>query len=77
MAIHATYRDRPLGIAYRADLLVESKLLIEVKATDAIHDAHVAQTLSYLRLLGLRLGLLINFSAPLIKHGIKRVVNNL
>ena len=77
VAIHATYRDRPLGIAYRADLLVESKLLIEVKATDAIHDAHVAQTLSYLRLLGLRLGLLINFSAPLIKHGIKRVVNNL
>ena len=77
VAIHATYRERPLGIAYRADLIVASKLLIEVKSVDAIHDAHVAQTLSYLRLTGLRLGLLINFSAPLIKHGIKRVVNNL
>jgi GxxExxY protein len=75
--IHATYRDRPLGIAYRADLVVASKLLVEVKAVDGIHDAHIAQTLSYLRLTGLRLGLLINFSAPLIKHGIKRVVNNL
>ena len=51
--------------------------MIEVKAVDAIHDAHVAQTLSYLRLTGLRLGLLINFTAPLIKHGVKRVVNNL
>ena len=77
VAIHATYRDHPLGIAYRADLIVESKLLVEVKAVDAIHDAHVAQTLSYLRLTGLRLGLLVNFSAPLLKHGIKRVVNNL
>ena len=77
VAIHARYRDRPLGIAYRADLIVEQKLLIEVKAVDAIHDAHVAQTLSYLRLTGLRLGLLINFTAPLIKHGVKRVVNNL
>ena len=76
-AVAATYRDRPVGIAYRADLIVASKLLIEVKAADAIHDAHVAQTLSYLRLTGLRLGLLINFSAPLIKHGIRRVVNNL
>ena len=77
VAINAIYRGRPLGIAYRADLVVESKLLIEVKAVDAIHDAHVAQTLSYLRLTNLRLGLLINFSAPLIKHGIRRVVNNL
>ncbi len=77
VAIHAAYRDRPLGIAYRADLIVESKLLVEVKAVEAIHDAHVAQTLSYLRLTGMRLGLLINFSAPLIKQGIKRVVNNL
>jgi GxxExxY protein len=75
--IAAEYHGKPLGVAYRADLVVESLLLFEVKAVDALGPLHTAQTLTYLRLGGLRLGLLINFSSPLIKDGIKRVANNL
>ena len=75
--IRATYHGKPLGVSYRADLIVESRLLVEVKSVSALTPAHAAQTLSYLRLGGLRLGLLINFSAPLMKHGIKRVANKL
>ena len=65
----------PLGVAYRADLIVESKVLVEVKAVTGMIEAHAAQALSYLRFSGLRLGLLINFSTPLMKQGIKRIVN--
>ena len=75
--IQATYRGKQLGVAYRADLIVASHLLVEVKSVSALSEAHVAQTLSYLRLGGYRLGLLMNFSAPLMKQGIKRVINNL
>ena len=77
VAIQAVYRGRPLGVGYRADLIVESKVLVEVKALPGLMDTHKAQTLSYLRFSGLRLGLLINFSAPLMKQGIKRIVNKL
>ena len=66
---------KPLGVAYRADLIVESELLVEVKSVDVLNSAHFAQVLSYLRLGNLPLGLLINFSAPLMKQGIKRVIN--
>ena len=62
--IRAAYHGKPLGVAYRADLIVESLLLVEVKSVDALNPAHLAQTLSYLRLGRLPLGLLINFSAP-------------
>jgi GxxExxY protein len=75
--ISARYRDRPLGVVYRADLLVESIVLVEVKAVLGPEPLHVAQLLSYLRLGKWRLGLLLNFNSPLMKNGIRRIVNNL
>jgi len=77
MPICATYRGKPLGVAYRADLLVKDKVLIEVKSVQSIEAIHVAQLLSYLRLGGWKLGLLLNFNTTLMKSGIRRVVNNL
>jgi len=75
--IPATYRGQPLGIAYRADLLVRGKVLIEVKSVQSLEAIHVAQLLSYLRLGGWKLGLLLNFNSTLMKSGIRRVVNDL
>ena len=74
-ALEATYRGRPLGIAYRADLLVENALIVEVKSVRSIDDVHLAQVLSYLRMARLRLALLLNFNVALMKHGIRRVIN--
>lgn len=75
--ISAVYKGCPLGVAYRADFLVEDRVLVEIKAVDAIHEVHRAQLLSYLRVAGLRLGLLINFhSFPVVK-GVHRIVNKL
>ena len=62
---------------FYADLLVEDKLIIEIKSTEEIHPAHKKQLTTYLRLADLRLGLLINFGAAMIKQGIRRVVNGL
>ena len=76
--IAGTYKGRSLGVAYRADFLVEDFVLIEVKALDAVNDTHRAQLLSYLRLTALRLGLLVNFHVfPVAPKGIQRVVNRL
>ncbi len=75
VAIQAYYHDRPLGVVYRADLLVEESVLVEVKAVLGPEPLHVAQLLSYLRLGGRRLGLLLNFNSPLMKQGIRRIVN--
>jgi iron complex transport system substrate-binding protein len=60
----------------RVDLLVESSVIIELKSIEALAPVHSKQLLTYLRLSGLPLGLLINFGAPTLKQGIKRVVNN-
>ena len=62
---------------FRADLIVNDKVIIELKSVERVLPVHKKQLLTYLRLTGLRLGLLINFGAPLIKDGISRVVNNL
>ena len=59
------------------DLLVEKKLIIELKSVDCLTDVHLAQTLTYLKLGKYKLGLLINFNEILLKKGIRRVVNNL
>ena len=75
--IQGRYRDKPLGVAFRADLIVEGCVLVEVKSVHALAPPHLAQVLSYLRLGDLRLGLLMNFCAPLMKNGIRRVVNRL
>jgi GxxExxY protein len=58
----------------RVDLLIESCLVVELKAVDALHEVHRAQLLTYMRLCGVRAGLLINFNVPVLKQGIKRVV---
>jgi GxxExxY protein len=64
-----------LDCGYRIDLLVENKLVIEVKSVEALNDVHLAQVLTYLKLGGFKLGLLINFNVALMKDGIKRVIN--
>lgn len=71
------YEAVMLDCGYRIDLLVENKLIIEVKSVEALHDIHLAQTLTYLKLGNYKLGLLINFNVVLLKEGIKRVVNGL
>lgn len=71
------YEEVKLEIGYRVDIIVENKVIIEVKSIDALNDVHLAQILTYLKLSGCKLGMLINFNVALIKNGIKRVVNNL
>jgi len=75
VALHASYRGLDLGCAYRCDLTVEGRLLVEVKALEKLTPAHRRQTLTYLRLSGLRLALLLNFGAPLMRDGIHRFAN--
>ena len=58
-------------------MIVEDRLIIEVKAVDALHDSHTAQLLTYLKLTGCKLGLLINFNEALLKDGLRRIVNGL
>ena len=67
------YRGRPAGCAYRMDLVVGDRLLVEAKAVDSFHPLHTAQVLTYLRLSGLRLGLLINFNSIRLAEGIRRI----
>jgi GxxExxY protein len=64
-----------LDCGYRIDILVEKKVVIEVKSVDALNDIHLAQTLTYLKLGDYKLGLLINFNVTLLKQGIRRVIN--
>ena len=71
------YEGVRLEVGYRADLIVEDKVIVEIKSVEAAAPVHYKQLLTYLRLADRRLGLLINFGAPLIKDGIKRVVNRL
>lgn len=71
------YEEVKLDIGYRVDIIVENKLILEIKSVEALNDVHFAQLLTYLKLTDCKLGLLINFNVNLIKNGIKRVVNNL
>lgn len=73
-ALPLIYETVQLDIGYRIDILVETELVVEVKSIEALSDLHTAQVLTYLKLSGNRLGLLINFNVPLLKHGIKRLV---
>lgn len=66
-----------MEIGFRADLIVERKVIIELKSVEAIAPVHPKQLLTYLKLTDLKLGLLINFNESLIKNGITRIVNNL
>jgi len=76
-AIPLVYGNVKLDIGFRADLIVEGKVIIEIKSVEAIAPVHRKQLLTYLRLADKRLGLLINFDVELIKDGIARVVNRL
>ncbi len=71
------YKDVKLECGYRLDLMVENKVVIEVKAVEALNDVHMAQILTYLKLSKCRLGLLMNFNVALMKDGIRRVANKL
>ncbi len=68
------YEEIKLDCGYRIDLLVENKVVIELKSVDAINDVHVAQTLTYMKLSGCKLGLLLNFNVKSLKNGIKRLI---
>ncbi|TPV34668.1 GxxExxY protein [Paucihalobacter ruber] len=69
------FEDIKLECGYRIDLLVENKVVIELKSVESLTDVHLAQTLTYMKLGGYKLGLLINFNVALLKQGIKRVIN--
>lgn len=75
-AIHIEYDDIILENGFRADLIVDDKLLIELKSTERHMSVHAKQVLTYLRLMNLPLGLLMNFGAPTFQQGCKRIVNN-
>lgn len=72
--IPVRYKEIEIDCAFRADLIVESSILIEIKSTEKLLPIHEAQLLTYLRLTGIRLGLLINFNTKLLKDGIKRII---
>jgi len=69
------FEEVKMECGYRADLVVERKIIIDTKSIDAIADIHIAQLLTYLRFLNLRHGLILNFKTSLMKNGIRRVLN--
>ena len=71
------YKSFMMEVGYKIDLLVEDKVIIELKSVETLHPVHYAQTLTYLKLSNLKLALLINFNERFIKNGIHRIVNNL
>lgn len=71
------YNGENMGLAFKADVLVEDCVLIELKSVEKLHGIHFTQTYSYIKLLNIKLGLLINFNESLLKNGIKRVVNKI
>ncbi|MFM2361484.1 MAG: hypothetical protein RLZZ316_386 [Bacteroidota bacterium] len=76
-AMPLVFEQVKLECGYRIDLLVEQKLVIEIKSVEALNDVHLAQTLTYMKLGNYKLGLLMNFNVARLKEGIKRVVNGL
>jgi GxxExxY protein len=76
-ALPLIYEEIKMDCGYRADLLIEKKVIVEVKSADALNDIHLAQVLTYLKLSTCKLGLLINFNVLKVKDGIRRIVNNL
>lgn len=74
-ALPLVYEGIKLDAGYRVDLLIENKLIVEIKSVEALNDLHIAQILTYLKLKECKLGLLINFNVVLFKDGIKRIIN--
>ena len=77
VAVPLIFEETKLECGYRADIIVANKVVIEVKSIDAIADIHLAQLLTYLRFLHMKLGMLLNFNCLHMKNGIRRVVNGL
>lgn len=73
-ALPVVYNEVKLEAGYRIDLLVNKKVIVELKSVDALNDVHVAQLLTYLKLSDIKLGLLINFNVKDLKQGIKRYI---
>lgn len=73
-ALPVVYKEVKLECGYRIDLLVENKIIIEIKSVEAFNDVHMAQLLTYLKLSHCRVGFLINFNVKYFKEGVKRVV---
>jgi GxxExxY protein len=69
------YKDVHLDAGYRLDLLVEDQVIVEIKAVEQLAPIHQAQLLSYLKISGRKVGLLINFNVQILKNGIKRLIN--
>ena len=76
-AIPVNWKGLTMEMGFRADIIVENKVVIELKSVETVAPVHFKQLLTYLKLINIKLGLLINFNVPLIKDGIIRVVNNL
>ena len=74
-AMPLIFEEVKLECGYRMDILVENKVVIEIKSVDILNDIHLAQTLTYLKLGKFKLGLLINFNVVLLKDGLKRIIN--
>ena len=73
-ALPVVYKEVKLDAGYRIDLLVENKVIVEIKSVDALADIHTAQLLTYLKLKDLKLGLLINFNSVRVIDGLKRIL---
>lgn len=71
------YKGIKIDSGYRLDLVVENSVIVELKSVEKILPIHEAQLLTYLKLTGLKLGLIINFNVPVLKNGLKRIVNKL
>lgn len=77
LALPVNYESLHIDAGYRIDMLVENKIIIENKAVERLLPIHEAQLLTYLKMKGCRLGFLVNWNVPVLKDGIKRMVNNL
>ncbi|HOX82099.1 MAG TPA: GxxExxY protein [Chryseolinea sp.] len=77
LAMPFVYKDLKMEVGYRIDILIDNKVIIEVKSVETLAPLHYSQVLIYLKLSGHKLGLLINFNSHVLKDGIHRIVNNL
>lgn len=75
--IEIGYKGLPLGLGFRADFVIENLVIVELKSVEVLSQVHCKQLLTYLKVTDIKLGLLINFGAPLLKDGFKRIVNGL
>ncbi len=77
LGLPMVFEDIKLDVGYRIDMIINNMVIIEIKSVDLLKDVHHKQLLTYLKLSGIKLGLLINFNVPSLKEGIVRIVNNL